>query len=80
MICCDSQSAIYLEKNPTFHAKTKHIDVQYHFICDMVDDGMVNSEKVDTLKNFTDVLIKPMSIDEYKWFASSMGLGAYDLH
>lgn len=26
-ICCDSQSAIFLAKNPNFHAKTKHIDV-----------------------------------------------------
>ena len=29
---CDSQSAIQLVKNPVFHAKTKHIDVKYHFI------------------------------------------------
>ena len=29
---CDSQSAIMLAKNPVFHAKTKHIDVKYHFI------------------------------------------------
>ena len=29
---CDSQSAIQLAKNLVFHAKTKHIDVKYHFI------------------------------------------------
>ena len=28
---CDSQSAIFLTKNPAYHAKTKHIYVQYHF-------------------------------------------------
>ena len=33
---CDSQSAIFLEKNPAYHAKTKHIDVQYQFVRDMV--------------------------------------------
>lgn len=31
IVWCDSQSAIFLAKNPTFHARTKHIDVQYHF-------------------------------------------------
>eukprot|EP00253_Pinus_taeda_P032808 PITA_32808 len=31
-IDCDSQSAIFLAKNPTYHSKTKHIDVQYHFV------------------------------------------------
>ena len=29
-IDCDSQSAIFLAKNPAYHSKTKHIDVQYH--------------------------------------------------
>ena len=31
-IDCDSQSTIFLAKNPTYHSKTKHIDVQYHFV------------------------------------------------
>jgi hypothetical protein len=29
---CDSQSAIYLDKNPSFHARTKQIEVRYHWI------------------------------------------------
>ena len=33
---CNSQSAIFLVKNPTYHSKTKHIDVQYHFMREMV--------------------------------------------
>ena len=34
---CDSQSAIFLENNPEYHAKTKHIDVQNHSVRDMVE-------------------------------------------
>jgi len=30
VLYCDSQSAIHLSKNPTFHGKSKHIDVRYH--------------------------------------------------
>jgi hypothetical protein len=41
--------SICLAKNPTFHVKTKHIDIQYHFVRDMVEDGKVILEKVDTL-------------------------------
>jgi hypothetical protein len=48
---CDSQSAIFLEKNPAYHSKTNHIDVQYHFVRDMVEEKKVLLEKVDTLKN-----------------------------
>ena len=32
----DSQAAIAYIKNPKFHAKTKHIDIKYHFVKDMV--------------------------------------------
>ena len=41
-ICCDSQSTIFLAKSATFHAKTKHIAMQFHFVRDMVEDGKVN--------------------------------------
>jgi hypothetical protein len=58
---CDSQSAIFLEKNPTYHLETKHIDVQYHFVRDMVEEKKVLMEKVDTVKNVVDSLTKSMS-------------------
>jgi hypothetical protein len=58
---CDSQSAIFLEKNPAYHSKTKHIDVQYHFVRDMVEEKKVLLEKVDTLKNVADSLTQSVS-------------------
>lgn len=69
-----------MAKNPTFHAKMKHIDLQYHFVRAMVEDGNVNLEKVDTLENVADALTKPVSTDKYRWCVSSMGLEAHDLH
>ena len=42
----------------TFHARTKHVDVQFHFVRDMVEDGKVNLEKLDTVKNFADAFTK----------------------
>jgi hypothetical protein len=38
---CDSQSAIFLEKNPSYHSKTKHIDFQYHLVRDRVEEKRV---------------------------------------
>jgi hypothetical protein len=58
---CDSQSAIFLANNPAYHSKTKHIDVKYHFVRDMVGEKKVFLEKVDTLKNVADSLTKSMS-------------------
>jgi hypothetical protein len=40
-IDCDSQSAIFLVKNPAYHSKTKNIDVQYHFVRDIIESKKV---------------------------------------
>ena len=53
---CDIQSTIFLAKNPTYHSKKKHINVQYHFVRDMVEDKKVLLVKVDTLKNVANEL------------------------
>jgi hypothetical protein len=73
-IDCDSQSAIFLAKNLTYHSKTKHIDIQYHFVRDMVEEKKVLLMKVDTLKNVADSLTKSMSIEKFSWCRGSMGI------
>jgi hypothetical protein len=40
-IFCDNISAIALSKNHVFHRKSKHIDIHYHFICDIVNNGSI---------------------------------------
>jgi hypothetical protein len=71
---CDSQSEIFLAKNPAYHSKTKHIDVQYHFVRDMVEEKKVLLEKVDTLKNVVDSLTKSVSIEKFSWCRVTMGI------
>jgi hypothetical protein len=61
---CDSQSAIFLEKNLAYHSKTKNIDVHYHFVRDMVEEKVL-LEKVDTLKNVVDSLTNSISIASF---------------
>jgi hypothetical protein len=66
-VSCDSQSGIFLAKNSAYHSKTKHIDVQYHFMRDMVESNKVILEKVDTLENITDSLTKSVSSVNFSW-------------
>ena len=55
---CDSQSAIHLAKNQVHHARTKHIDVRYHFVRHVVKEGSISLTKVHTDENPTDMLTK----------------------
>ena len=60
VLLCDSQSAIHLSKNPTFHGKSKHIDVRYHWIRDVLDSKSVELEKVHTDDNGADMCTKAL--------------------
>jgi hypothetical protein len=71
---CDSQSPIFLEKNLYYHSKTKHIDVQYHFVREMVEEKKVLLKKVDTLKNVADSLTKSMNREKFSWCRVKMGI------
>ena len=77
-IDCDSQSAIFLAKNRTYHSKTKHIDVQYHFVRDMVEDKKVLLVKVDTVKNTIDALTKFVSYERFSWCRETMRIAGLD--
>ena len=62
---CDSQSVIFLAKNPASHSKTKHIHVEYHFVRDVVEEKKVLLEKVDTLKNVADSLKNSVRYEKF---------------
>jgi len=67
-----------LVKNPAYHSKTKHIDVQYHFVRDMIEDKKVLLVKMDTLKNTTNALTKFLSFENFSWRRETMGLARLD--
>ncbi|KAK3027346.1 hypothetical protein RJ639_041587 [Escallonia herrerae] len=54
----DSQSAIHLAKNSAFHSRTKHIQLRYHFLRSLLEDGQLNLEKIEGNKNPADMLTK----------------------
>ncbi|XP_056164317.1 secreted RxLR effector protein 161-like [Syzygium oleosum] len=64
---CDNQWAIYLAKNPAFHSRTKHIDIQYHFIREKVEKKEVRLVKVDTVENSSDFLTKAVTGAKFEW-------------
>ncbi|MCO5559160.1 hypothetical protein L7F22_012753 [Adiantum nelumboides] len=57
---CDSQSAIQLARNLVFHAKTKHVDVRYHFIREVLED-----KRLQLVKVHTDLLTKSLSSERF---------------
>ncbi|KAH9688421.1 hypothetical protein KPL70_015118 [Citrus sinensis] len=60
-VFCDNQSAVFLVKDRTYHARTKHIDVKYHYVREIIKSGVVLLRKIDTKDNPSDMLTKVVS-------------------
>ena len=74
VLYCDSQSAIHLAKNPSFHSRTKHIQLRYHFIRSLLEDEILKLEKISGAQNPADMLTKTVTIDKLKLCSASVGL------
>ena len=73
---CDSQSAICLTKDQMFHERTKHIDVKYYYIRDVISQGKLKVCKISTHDNPADIMTKPVPIAKFEFWSSLVGLTA----
>ena len=73
-IMCDNQGCILLAKNPTHHSRTKHIDVQHHFIREKLDGGEICLEYCPTQDMVADVLTKALAKERHQMLTKEMGL------
>ena len=72
----DNQSAIALCKNPVYHDRSKHIDIKYHFIRDMVESGSVSVEHVRSGDQLADILTKPLGRIKFLEMRERIGMRA----
>ena len=76
----DSQGAIALGKNPEHHKRTKHSDIQHHYVREQVAAGAITSPYNSTDDMVADVLTKPLAVDRHSKLARAMGVRATTLH
>ena len=74
MILCNNQSAIHLGKNFTFHARSNHIDVRYHWLRDALNDNLFELEKIHTDHNGSDMLTKTLPKEKLEVCHSIVGM------
>jgi len=72
-IHCNSMSVIYLAKNQVYHVRTKHIDVKYHFVRDVLEDGDVEVKKIHFKDNPAAMLTKVVPGVKFNLASNSSG-------
>ncbi|KAK6123380.1 hypothetical protein DH2020_042881 [Rehmannia glutinosa] len=78
VVFSDSQSGIQLCKNLVFHDRTKHIDVRFHFIRDIVSKGLICLEKVASQYNPVDMGTKCLPLSKFKTYLKILNFDTGD--
>jgi hypothetical protein len=72
IIFCDNVSAVYMTANPVHHRRTKHIEIDIHFVREKVALGQVRVLCVPSSLQFADIMTKGLPIQLFTDFRSSL--------
>ncbi|KAG8485910.1 hypothetical protein CXB51_020233 [Gossypium anomalum] len=73
-VFCDSQSAIFLTKDQMFYERTKHIDLRYHFVRDIIARADIVVSKISTHENPADMMTKSLPITKFEHCLDLVGV------
>ncbi len=70
----DNQGTIVIAKNPVGHARTKHIDIRYHYVREVIQEGVITLEYCPTETMTADLLTKLLPRSRFENLCLTMGL------
>ena len=74
IVMCDNSSTIKLSKNPVMHGRSKHIDVRFHFLRELVNYKIIELKFCESREQIADVMTKPLKLESFQKFRNHMGM------
>jgi hypothetical protein len=74
LVYCDNVSAVYLSTNPVQHQRTKHVEIDLHFVCEKVAASDIWVLNVSTTLQFADIFTKGLPSSAFADFRSSLNI------
>ncbi|GJT96875.1 retrovirus-related pol polyprotein from transposon RE1 [Tanacetum coccineum] len=74
-LLCDNKSALFMSQNPVSHKRAKHIDLDYHFVRELVASGKLYTKFIPTKLQVADIFTKSLPRPQFEYFRSLLRLG-----
>jgi hypothetical protein len=71
---CDNIEATYLSANPVFHHRSKHVEVDYHFVRERVSSQQLDVRIISTKDHVTDIMTKPLPVTSFNFFRRNLNI------
>jgi hypothetical protein len=70
---CDNIGVKYLSINPVFHARTKHIEIDYHFVRERISRKLLEIDFISSRDQVADDFTKPLTVQKLENFNFNLG-------
>jgi hypothetical protein len=67
-----------MAKNPQYHGKSKHIDIKYHFVRDLVGDKTIKLKYCPTKEMVADILTKGVAREQFCYLRQKAGMESHE--
>ncbi|KAH9699266.1 retrovirus-related pol polyprotein from transposon RE1 [Citrus sinensis] len=74
VIYCDNKSKEALASNPKYHSRTKHIELDLHFIRDHIGQKELQISHVPSYDQVADIFTKPLAFDQFNYLRSKLNV------